>query len=179
MSDENKEMIPEIWQDRGVTDPQQIIDAINEAFSEKEKLDSNIFVGPSSCGNICIVTDYKSGEVADAYPAGIDKDTYLRIKKDLQDSVIDEKDYMQLQVTSLAIAIDYMNYPKAFLNKEEVSGRYALFDSVVKTSDNGDELLIISIEGLGSIVLNYMDVKTIFEKYNKGGKNEKGIDAFA
>ena len=165
MSNENRDVIPEIWQDRGVTDPQQVIDAINEAFASREKLDSNIFVGPSSFGNVCIITDYKTGEVADAYPARIDKDTYMKIKSDLQDSVIAEEDDMQLQVTSLAIAIDYMNYPEAFLNKEEVSGRYALFDSVVETGNNGDELLIIAIEGLGSIALSYMDIRAVFEKY--------------
>ena len=165
MSNGNRDAIPEIWQKRGVTDPQQVVDAINEAFASKEKLDSNIFVGPSSFGDVCIITDYKSGEVADAYPASIDKDTYLQIKGDLQDSVIAEEDDMQLQVTSLAIAVDYMNYPEVFLNKEEISGRYALFDSVVETGDNGDELLIIAIEGLGSIALSYMDIRAIFEKY--------------
>ena len=158
-------MIPKIWQDRGVTDEQQVIDAINEAFSAKEKLGSNVFVGPSSCGNICIITDYRSGEISDAYPVRIDKDIYLQIKNDLQDSVIDGQDAMQLEVTALAIAIDYMNYQDAFLNKEEVMGRYALFDSVVQKSDNGDEILVISIEDLGSIALSYMAIKAIFEKY--------------
>ncbi|MGX8774159.1 MAG: hypothetical protein ACSW8G_03785 [Bacillota bacterium] len=162
-----KDMIPKIWRDRGVTDQQQVIDAINEAFSAKEKLGSNVFVGSSSCGNICIITDYRSGEISDAYPAGVDKDTFLKIKKELQDSVVDEQDTMQLEVTALAIAIDYMNYPDAFLNKEEVNGRYALFDSVVITGDNGDELLVISIEGLGSIALSYADIKSIFEKYRQ------------
>ena len=48
----NNEMIPEQRKRLRIEEPQQLIDSINEAFSNKEKLDSNIYIGNSKLGNI-------------------------------------------------------------------------------------------------------------------------------
>ncbi len=156
--------IPEIWVERGAATEQQVIDAMNEAFESRERLGSNIYVGDSGLGSICLILDHESGELADAYPAKIDKSTFDQIMRDVDESGLGEPDEMHLQIISLALAIDLLNYYDDFLNKDEVGGRYALFESSVHTTDAG-EILIISVEGLGRFAVGYETVKSILAKY--------------
>lgn len=156
-------MIPEIWAIRGVKTLQQVYGAIDEAKASKELLEFDIYAGKSQFGNILLIIG-NDGTLKDVYPIDIDKDTYERIKADVDESGLGEPDDLHLAIVSLAIAIDYMNYTDSFLAKERINGRYSLFESSVHDSGMG-EMIIISVEGLGKLVVGYPFVKEILMKY--------------
>lgn len=155
--------VPEIWIERGVTTEQQVVDEINTALGNMKHLDFGYYIGSSSCGSI-LITINQDGKLIDAFPAKFDKATYDRIKQEVDESGLGAPDEMHLQIVTLAIAVDFMNYYDIFLKKQPISGRYSIFDSSVFDTAMG-ELIMVSIEGLGKLVIGYTATKEVLEQF--------------
>ena len=156
----NSVIVPEIWTRHGVTEPQQVIDEINKAYDNKERLDSNIYIGTANCGNICIIVNSADGKCQDAFPVNINSNTYFKIKEEVKENHLGEPDAVHLEIVSLAIAIDYMQYIDLFNNKQNIiDERYILFNSTFI-----NDMIVINVEGIGQLVINYDSAKEIIEK---------------
>ena len=109
----NNNEIPEKWKKFGIDEPQQLIDAINEAFSNKEKLDSNIYIGNSKLGNICICLT-PDNKIENAFPVKTTREEYFQIKSDVEKLELGNNLYTE--VLSLFLAIDIKNHKEELVN---------------------------------------------------------------
>lgn len=151
------ENISQKWLDFGLTNEQEIIDEINKAFETKEKLDSNIYVGKSDNGSICMCLD-KEGKIEKAFPVKTNKDEYIKIKEKIKEIGIQEE--LNLQVISLFFAIDLNNYREQvqnIINKLPQDLELDLFNCTIT-----EDLTIIQME-LGQIVIGTNYVKEFIQ----------------
>ena len=145
--------ISQKWINYGLKEEQEIIDEINKAYEVKEKLDSNIYIGKSDHGTICMCLDGNS-QIELAFPANTTKEEYLKIKEQVKEIIGD--DDLNIQVISLFIAIDINN------NKEEVKKslnslpkefNFGLFNARID-----EKVTVITME-LGQIVIGTEYIK--------------------
>lgn len=148
--------IPEKWKKVGIAEPQQLIDAINEAFSNKEKLDSNIYMGNSKYGNICICLT-SDGKIENAFPVKATKEEYFQIKSDVEKLELGNNLYTE--VLSLFLAIDIKNNNEKLINNFNQNNKAYAFDlfncyisNDITIIDIGEGKVSIST----SIIKNYL-----------------------
>ena len=137
------------WIKYGLKEQQEIIDEINKAYEVKEKLDSNIYVGKTKYGNICMCLD-GNGQIEKAFPVITTREDYLKIKDNIKSKRLGEPDELHLQVVSLFFAIDLNNYKEVILkamDKLPQELELDLFNCTIT-----DNLTIINME-LGRIVV--------------------------
>lgn len=89
---------------------------------------------------------------------------YKQLENDVQQSGLGDPDELHLQIVSIALAVDFINYYDDFVNKRYIFGRFALFKSNILSTELGD-IIIINVWNLGKIVIGYNAVKSILEKY--------------
>lgn len=148
--------IPEKWKKVGIAEPQQLIDAINEAFSNKEKLDSNIYIGNSKLGNICICLT-PDNKIENAFPVKTTREEYFQIKSSVEKLELGNNLYTE--VLSLFLAIDIKNHKEELVNNfNQNNSTYAfdLFNCYISNDitiiDTGAGKVSIST----SIIKNYL-----------------------
>lgn len=117
--------IPEKWKKVGIAEPQQLIDTINEAFSNKEKLDSNIYIGNTKYGNICICLT-SDNKIENAFPVKATKEEYFQIKSDVEKLELGNNLYTE--VLSLFLAIDIKNNKEELVNNFNQNNKAYVFD---------------------------------------------------
>lgn len=152
------EIVPKKWLDLGIIEPQQVIDVINEAFSNKEKLDSNIYIGNTKFGNICVCLTL-DGKIENAFPVKVTKEEYFNIKSKVQEIGLGND--LNVEVVSLLIAIDLKNYKDELINnidKTNVSYIFDLFsiyvDKSITVIDVGDGKIAINTNIIKNYILN-------------------------
>lgn len=121
----NNEKIPERWKRLGIEEPQQIIDTINEAFLHKDKLDSNIYIGNTRYGNICICLT-SDNKIENAFPVKTTKEEYFQIKSGVEKLELGNKLYAE--VLSLFLAIDIKNHKEELINNFNQNNSIYAFD---------------------------------------------------
>ena len=145
--------ISQKWINYGLKNEQEIIDEINRAYEVKEKLDSNIYIGKSTKGTICMCLD-GNNKIELAFPVHTTKNDYLKIKEQVKE-IIGDND-LNVQVISLFIAIDITNNKE--LLKKEINDlpkeyNFDLFSCLID-----EELTVITME-LGQIVIGTEYIK--------------------
>lgn len=148
------------WSNIGLNNKQEIIDEINKAFEKKEKLDSNIYVGKSNHGNICMCLD-ENGKIEKAFPALINKEDYQKIRNKVETIILEEPNDLYLQVISLFLTIDINNHKEEVLNGLNDLPKDLELDLFNCTITEG---LTIIIMELGQIVINTKYVKDFLKK---------------
>ena len=148
-------IVPAKWKNIGIREPQEVIDVINEAYANKEKLDATIYIGASKYGNIGMGLGL-DGKIENAFPVKVTKDEFLKIRNDINWLGLGNDLYES--VISLFIAIDVYNHKneiKKIINDDVFEFKSDLFDCYGK-----NDLLVIDI-GEGKVVIN----KDIIKKY--------------
>ena len=148
-------IVPAKWKNIGIREPQEVIDVINEAYANKEKLDATIYIGASKYGNIGMGLGL-DGKIENAFPVKVTKDEFLKIRNEINGLGLGNDLYES--VISLFIAIDVYNHKneiKKIINDDVFEFKSDLFDCYGK-----NDLLVIDI-GEGKVVIN----KDIIKKY--------------
>ena len=152
----NNYKVPEKWKKIGIEEPQQVIDTINEASQHLYKLDSNIYIGNTKYGNICVILT-SDNKIDNAFPVKTTKEEYIKIKADVEKLQLGNNLYTE--VLSLFLAIDIKNYKEDLVNnfnQNNSTYNFDLFGCYV-----GNDITIIDI-GEGkvpistSIIKNYL-----------------------
>lgn len=148
--------LPIKWQNIGLSTQQQAIDTINEAYKNKEKLGSNIYVGNTNNGNICIILS-SDGSIDDAFPVKISKDDYFEIKKSVENLGLPNDMYNE--IVSLFLGIDINNYREMLIENISQYNKEYTFD-LFECYITEDITVINCVDGkiaIGtSIIKNYL-----------------------
>ena len=151
----NNKKIPKQWKVLGIEEPQQMIDTINEAFSNKEKLDSNIYIGNTKYGNICICLT-SDNKIENAFPVKATKEEYFQIKSEVEKLELGNNLYTE--VLSLFLAIDIKNHKEELVNNFNQNNKAYAFD--LFNCYISDDITIIDI-GAGKVSIS----KSIIKNY--------------
>ena len=150
-----EEDIPLKWKNRGLKTRQQVIDVMNEAFNNKEKLDSNIYIGKTKYGNICLCLD-DNNKITDAFPAATTKENYINVKEKINKIGLGAPDEIHLQILSLFFCIDLLNNKDTIIEKINLlpqSFQFELFGCTIT-----DDITVITT-GYGHLTIGTNYVK--------------------
>lgn len=154
----NKNKIAKEWINIGADTEQKIMNAVEEAYSNKKRLGLNIYLGKWNNQNICICLNQEE-KIVEAFPTAINEEQYLSIKEDVRKLYkgfgmdIEE---LPLDIISTFIGIDIMNNKEDFLNGEFKNIKSRLFPFqitpevlVISTNQGG---IAIGIEAIKEII---------------------------
>lgn len=125
------------------------------AYATSENLDSNIYVGNTKHGNICLCLN-NDKKITNAFPTLTNKEHYINIKQKIKEVGLGEPDEMHLQVITLFFCIDLLNNKELITKKLNSIPQNFSFDLFECYIDK--EMTIISTES-GKLMINTTYVK--------------------
>ena len=155
-----KSDVPERWRKIGLKKKEDVLNAINEAYSNREKIGLNVCLGKWNDKNICMTLNEEE-KIVDAFPAAVDIKEYQKIEgmvREFYKSTGVDADDVAVKVVSLFIGIDIMNNKQDFLN-----GKYNKVNCRLFTCTADDDIVVIPTEQ-GSIAIGMQIVKDIVSK---------------